>query len=295
MNIREEMLAAARRAALPADRRRRLEAFIRSQVSPGGGFADRSGRADLYYTVFGIESLSALGLEVPRGPLRNYLEGFGDGAGLDLVHLACLVRCWSACLGEPPAGRRRRLLELLAEHRTSDGGYALRPGTEAGTAYGCFLALGICQDLHVELPRPGDVLAFLETLRAGAGGYGNSAGLSLAQVPATAAAATVRRHLDSPPEPTVAEWLLAQRRQDGGFAAAPIVPRSDLLSTATAVHTLAHMGVPLDELRGDTRAFVEGLWCDSGGFRSQGGEESPDCEYTFYALLTLGHLNARTG
>ena len=39
--------------------------FLRSQEEAAGGFADREGKADLYYTVFGIEALLALRQPLP--------------------------------------------------------------------------------------------------------------------------------------------------------------------------------------------------------------------------------------
>src|SRR5438552_3206747 len=39
--------------------------FILSQMAPEGGFCDRQGKSDLYYTVFGLEGLRALSAEVP--------------------------------------------------------------------------------------------------------------------------------------------------------------------------------------------------------------------------------------
>src|SRR5438067_10058757 len=74
--------------------------FLSSQLLPGGGFADRSGKSDLYYTVFGIESFVALRSDPPK--LQTYLERFGDGDGLDFVHLACLGRCWATLCGDAP-------------------------------------------------------------------------------------------------------------------------------------------------------------------------------------------------
>src|SRR5690242_20827961 len=73
-----------------------VEGFLRSQLNPDGGFKDRAGNSDLYYTVFGIEALAALRADLPIPSLQNYLRGFGDGAGLDFVHLACLARCWAS-------------------------------------------------------------------------------------------------------------------------------------------------------------------------------------------------------
>ena len=69
--------------------------FLRGRLNPDGGFADRGGSSDLYYTVFGLEGLLALRADVPFGSVRGYLRTFGDGTALDFVHLGCLARCWA--------------------------------------------------------------------------------------------------------------------------------------------------------------------------------------------------------
>ena len=51
-----------------------------------GGFQDRSGTSDLYYTVFGLESLQALRVDLPIHQVHKYLQSFGDGADLDFIH-----------------------------------------------------------------------------------------------------------------------------------------------------------------------------------------------------------------
>ena len=47
--------------------------------------------SDLYYALFGIDCLLALGLEPPPA-VNSYLDRHGDGGGFDLVHLSCLTR-----------------------------------------------------------------------------------------------------------------------------------------------------------------------------------------------------------
>ena len=37
-----------------------VSAFLRERVNPDGGFQDRAGASDLYYTVFGLDALIAL-------------------------------------------------------------------------------------------------------------------------------------------------------------------------------------------------------------------------------------------
>ena len=81
-----------------------VEAFLRSKQLADGGFCDRGGESDLYYTVFGLEGLAALKAEVPLDRVEPFLRSYGDGEGLDLVHQACLARCWASF---PPARRAR--------------------------------------------------------------------------------------------------------------------------------------------------------------------------------------------
>ena len=91
------MLQVARLAPTQLGESRDLVAgFLREQLNPDGGFQDRSGTSDLYYTVFGLDALIALQEDPPVEQTAAYLDGFGDGAGLDFVHLACLARGWAA-------------------------------------------------------------------------------------------------------------------------------------------------------------------------------------------------------
>src|SRR4051794_13512506 len=79
-----------------------VAAFLRSQLNPDGGFRDRAGNSDLYYTVFGLEGLLAPRAALPAASVDGYLHPLGDGDGLDFVLLGCLARCWA---GLPPDHR----------------------------------------------------------------------------------------------------------------------------------------------------------------------------------------------
>ena len=61
--------------------------YLRSQLTPAGGFADRAGNPDLYYTVFGLEGLFALRADLPIPQVLGYLKSQGAGEQLDFVHL----------------------------------------------------------------------------------------------------------------------------------------------------------------------------------------------------------------
>jgi len=290
MSIRQEML----RAASSAPNRLheagdRVLAFVRSRFNPDGGFAGRSADSDLYYTVFAVESLLALGGELPADALAGYLRGFGDGAELDLVHLACLARCWADLAGGDEATRDGigRRLDAL---RCGDGAFHHTGRGRSGSVYGCFLVLGAFEDLARPMDRPDALADCVESLAAGDGGYANDRHLSVGSTAATAAAVTALRRLGRPIDPASAEWLLARRNPDGGFGAASVMCSSDLLSTATALHALAAAGERLADISEPCLDFLDSLWSPKGAFRACQADPVLDCEYTFYGLLALGHL-----
>jgi prenyltransferase beta subunit len=268
--------------------------FLKGQLHPDGGFRDRSGAADLYYTVFGLEGLLALQQPLPVEATRTYLAGFGGGEDLDLVHLGCLARSW-ACL--PAALRcdvpREEIGRRIEEFRSADGAFHIERGAEHGSLYGCFVAFGAYQDLDLPLggEREAGILGCIDHLRAEDGGYANQADLPLGLTPATTAAVTLLRHLGRPPELALGEWLLARCAPGGGFFATPMAPLPDLLSTATALHALGSLPVSLDRIREPCLDFVDSLWTNRGGFYGHWQDDAIDCEYTYYALLALGHLS----
>ena len=266
-----------------------VPAFLRRSMNPDGGFPDRAGQSDLYYTVFGLEGLLAFGELLPP-QTRAYLDGF-DPAALDLVHLSSLVRSRASLL--PSVERDPRapaFMECLSAFRAGDGGYAVSAGAEVSTIYASFLALGIAGDLHGDLPEPDGVLAAVRARRSADGGYANHPG-GAAGTPSTAAAVMLLRHLGGEPDDAVARWLLARCHPQGGFLAAPAAPMPDLLSTATALHALAAVHAPVEAVREPCLDFLDTLWTAAGGFHGSWADGTLDCEYTYYGLLALGHLS----
>jgi len=287
------MLTAAQRSAIPLGESADLVvSFVNGQLTPAGGFRGRSEHGDLYYSVFALGSLAALHAEIPAGHLAPWIESMGDGASLDLVHLACLARCRAVLT---PTGRDRRIdraiLDRIESHRSRNGGYAESPQHAGGTAYGAFLAVGAYQDLGASVSDPDRAAESLAALRDPEGGYGNSPDIPGASVPATAAAVTVMRHLGRAGDESAVAWLAEQFRPDGGMGAWPGAPASDLLSTAVGLHALRLAGAELGDIRKSCLDFVDSLWSSRGGFRGHHTDSTLDCEYTFYGLLALGNLD----
>jgi len=272
-----------------------VRGFLGGQQNADGGFKDRSGRSDLYYTVFGIEGLLALQAPLPRAELEGYLNQFGAGENLDFVHLCGLARCRAALnlKGPPnvPMDWAAALSHHLERFRSADGGYSVLQGSPYGTAYACFLSLAAYQDLQLSLPDPLRLVQCLKFLETPDGGWANERGVKLGATNATAAAVTLLRQLSMPIASSVGDWLLARAHADGGFLAAPSAPLPDLLSTATALHALAGLERDFAPIKERCLDFIDTLWTNEGGFHGHWGDDTLDCEYTYYGLLALGHLS----
>lgn len=243
--------AACSRRFLDEDSRDKMADFILAQQNPDGGFRGRGTESDLYYTIFAVASLKALGHPIPLFKVWKYVRSFGMGDGLDLVHLVCLVQLRTAF---PILGiTRRRLSKRLEKHRSK-------------SSYDLFLKLLV-----------GDISALDDA----------PVRVSL-DAPTTqlAAAVLVNRQNDA----ATASTLLGRFVESGGFAPSDKIAVPDLLSTATALFALVSMGTNLDTIQPPCFKYAESLWRDSGGFAGHVADEFEDVEYTFYALLTTGCL-----
>ncbi len=303
------MLQAARQAARAlGDSAPLVRRYLLRQQLEDGAFRDRSGRGDLYYTVFGLDGLRALETAGANDgdsfrKAAAYVRKAGEGDGLDFVHLCCLARARiqtrspqpvRGAAGWDPAA----LAERIESFRSGDGGYGPIPGSPHGTVYGCFLALAAYQDLGLMPPHPGGLLECLRRLATTDGAWSNALPEDAADHPqrfegstnATAAAVAVLRQLNQPAPAAALDWLLARCPPEGGFRAAPGAPLPDLLSTATALHALGIAGAPLDGVRERCLDFLDSLWTNEGSFHAHWAEDTLDSEYTFYGLLALGRL-----
>src|SRR4051794_3899715 len=125
MSLRLEMLQVARLAARELGEGAELvREFLARQFGPGGGGLDRDGKEDLYYTIFALAGLQALQMEIPAHRVAGFLRDFGDGGGLDFVHVGALARCWAAVGREQiEAPARQAILARIEQCRSRDGGY----------------------------------------------------------------------------------------------------------------------------------------------------------------------------
>ena len=186
MTLRQKMQQAASRAPSRLRDPRRVADFVLGQLDPAGGFKDRSGRGDVYYTVFALEALATLGQPAPVEAMRAFLSRFLEpnqgcnpsrvSGRLDFVHLTCLARCWRQVAGEATPPWRDDLLARVETFRSADRGFNQSPRAEHGTAYGCLLALGAYQDMSAALPEADALGRCIDRLKTPDGGYANELG-----------------------------------------------------------------------------------------------------------------------
>lgn len=292
MSLRLEMLQVSRLGpeVLGPDAARRVEDFVRSQQNPDGGFRDRDGRSDLYYTSFAVDTLTALQREIPE-TLTDFLGG-QEPAGLDFVHAACLARLLSTVRDQTPRSRVDAALARLEDFRSTDGGYNQSPGASGGSSYACFLAYGAYADHGMIPPQPEGIARCLQSVAQPGGGWANDSLFPVANVPSTAAAVAVARNLRLPIPLETADFILgAFHPESGGFLPFPGAPLPDLLSTAVALHALDGLQADLSAVKEPCLDFIDTLWTADGGFHGNWDDDALDLEYTYYGLLALGHLS----
>lgn len=297
MSQRLQMLQVARLARRSlGDAADLVTTFLHGTAAAGGGYVNRGGRRDLYYSSFALDALVALDALDPQAPqiiaTRAWLEGYGAGDSLDLVHRCCLARAWAS---QPVAMLADEIRVGIAagflKHRSADGGYASRRHAPCGTAYGSFLAVNAHADLKLPLPDPERLADSLEALRSADGGWSNEPGQAEGSTTATAAAVATLRSLDRPLPAGMGDWFLERWHPAGGFCAAPDAPLPDLLSTAVTLHALDALDAPWRDRRETVLDFLDSLWTNVGAFHGSWADDEPDAEYTFYGLVALGHAS----
>ncbi|MBN1127265.1 MAG: hypothetical protein JXA82_19850 [Sedimentisphaerales bacterium] len=291
MSIRQDMIWTAVQAQDHlGDSIRAVRQFLSTQADPLGGFHDRQGRPDMYYTVFGLEAALACGAGIDLDLVAEFLKLFEDGRMFDFVHLAAMARCWASVEQSPSVEMVDSLLTRIEAHRSPDGGYNDHAGAQVGSTYANFLAVGVYQDMERAMPRPEGVLQSLGLLKRDDGGYVVQAGAEYGAAPATAAAIMTLKGLGRDCESETIQWLMRQCKAIGGFVAAPLAPVPDLLSTAVSLFALTQAGVDINPIRQRCVEYIESLWDAGGGFCANWLDETVDCEYTYYGLLALGCL-----
>lgn len=285
---------------LPQSVRQRHADWVRRQHQDCGGFPDRSGKADIYYTAFALRSLAGLGSidETTSRRCERYLarcwgklQRLVDWTSwLTAVSLSRLMGFDQQLPNEDEVGRAFR--EMLAPLQRQ-GGYAKTPESGFPSTYHTYLAvlcLEAIGDLRLD---PQEVTGMLRARQQADGGMSELPMLRRGGTNPTAAAVGICDAMgltEAIDTQRAASFLQSMQTPEGGFLAAAQAPMPDLLSSFTGLATLDMLGCPqrADLMR--LKHFAESLENAAGGFLGTPGDDQADVEYTFYGLGTLGMI-----
>ncbi|HAM08909.1 MAG: hypothetical protein A2X05_08400 [Bacteroidetes bacterium GWE2_41_25] len=237
-----------------------MQAFVRTRQTSEGGFADRGGKCDLYYSLFGCYIAQALGVHELMPSLREYVNNRVRAGNLEGIHLKCAVILLSKLFGPetvPSALKKGDKLQplysdfinLLAYYYTEDYQALFR----------------IRRKLKISnrgSEMPCSVIAAHLILEDCSGGAVTKPGKQLNDF----------------------------YRNDGSFAALRRAPTGDLLSTGVALYALKFINSEIRIIKPDCLIYIDSLYSE-GGFCATASDPGPDVEYTFYGLLALGALS----
>ena len=239
--------------------------YLKNQLSPEGGFKDRGGKADIYYTLFGYLVSETLGLNGLTGLIRGFVESEITNKQLSTVHMHC-----AAILAAK--------LQISDNYLNAGVRVSIRDEMDKQPAYRTFLNLLTCYYIN----------DFEGLYRVSRRMEQSGDGKSL-PCPVNAALLIIRHSFNRRIDEIIDEiWSFYDG--GGGFRAVKSAPLSDLLSTAVSLYALRFAGVDLRRIRPQCLEYVDGLY-NNGGFAANRIDSDPDTEYTFYGLLALGALS----
>jgi hypothetical protein len=245
-----------------------IRSFILSKQTTQGGFADRAGKCDLYYTLFGYFVAEVFSIEEVLEPLRKYIKESVAAENLKGVYLYCNAILYAKLIGFNPLTEKLRK-EIVSELNKSDS---------KQLEYSRFM--GILALYYLE-----DFLNINRIVNR------NKKSLTIDGHPCpVVAASAILLEIAGVRQPEADKALKSFYRETGGFAALQHAPEEDLLSTGVALYSLYFLESDIRLIKPDCLAFVDSLY-DNGGFRATLSDTVPDVEYTFYGLLALGSMS----
>ena len=263
--------------------------FLKSQQHEDGGFMDRGGRSDLYYSLFGMLLLRAWGMghgaepvegkPETRNPkrateirekLRQFIQRQSPKEIPGFIEQCCLALEQK----ELEVSRIQRFKTLLKLSRSF-----WKERYSINLSYRSFI---LFLTLDAVLPFRGLLKRFSEKMLSRVGVDEHS--------PCSEIAAKVflLKMLDKDGAKEQ-QLLLSFAAESGGFRAFQHLAQADILSTAVALFALQFAGSDLRLLKPASLDFIQQNYFN-GAFLSGDGDPTADLEYTFYGLLALGTL-----
>lgn len=247
--------------------RHNLEKHVRRCQHLSGGFVDRAGNPDLYYTLFGWFLADSLGMDDMLPSVARFTEECVNEKDLKGVHLHCAAILY-ANLGKNIDVRNNLKKHIRLQLNSQDG---------KQPAYTAFITLLACYYLN-DFKGLYSIKNKLEKLK------------DISKLPSPVISALlVLQHSFGKPIDVLKQRLLSFSASGGGFKATLQAPIPDLLSTAVCLYALGFANHDMRLLKPAALSFIDELYTE-GGFMANLLDPDPDIEYTFYGFLALGSL-----
>lgn len=246
-----------------------MRGFIRQSQADSGGFADKAGKGDIYYSLFGYFVAEALDEAGIVDSLKSFVAKTVKEKALKGVNLYCAAILYVKLFGLDKTSNalKKKVKSELLSHKHVASEYNSFMGLLALYYFEDYLGMNSLLKQYKSFEWKGNQ-------------------------PCTVVAATaILLDINGRSNKISQEKLMSFYRRNGGFAALKNAPESDLLSTATALYALLFTGSDLRLIKPDCLMFADSLYHE-GGFRSMKPDPEIDTEYTFYGLLALGTLNS---
>ena len=245
-----------------------IRSFIVSKQTPQGGFSDRGGNCDLYYSLFGYYIAEALWVPEVMESLKKYVAETVTKSHLSGVYLYCGAILYSKLIGSDAKTEklRKQIVTNLISEEIEQPEYSGFLG---------ILALYYLEDY--------------QNIQRAINQYKRVFSIVAQPCPVIAATAVILG-LTGTGKHEYTEILKSFYRESGGFAALQNAPSEDLLSTGVALYALHFLDADIRIIKPDCISFVDNLY-DNGGFKAAQLDSITDVEYTFYGLLSLGSMS----
>lgn len=245
-----------------------LKAFIKNHHTIKGGFADRAGTCDLYYTLFGGYIAEALDMKEIMPSLKAYVKNVAQTNDLNGVHLHTAAILYAKLFDaetfpEPLKVKvRHDLLDLDNKQGAYSGFMSMLSFYYLDDYYGLYMVQQRLKNIGHRT-----------------------------EIPCSATAAQfVLQECFKKPRQSLETQLYTLYLNDGSFKAISRAPSGDLLSTGVALYALRFANSDIRIIAPACLSYIDSLF-SGGGFCATVYDVQPDVEYTFYGLLALGSLS----
>lgn len=254
-------------ATLDAETQNEVTKFVQSCQHSGGGFTNRAGRPDLYYSLFGVWLSRAIGLEKTLKNHRRFIHENAEIQKEPVDEFAEILIRTVLFKNEFKKPSKLKLFKIVFQNVG-----------KVSIFYRLFLFLLIFDALY----RNKAIYYFARPLFSF---YSPSAD-SPCSIHAAVTVARQKAGLGTKKEVKI---LISFFEDAKGFKTFRDVDEPDLLSTAVALFALKFTGSDLRLVTPACLSLIQHNY-SSGAFLAGNGDEMRDLEYTFYGLLALGTL-----